>query len=831
MSLRVHLLDVGKEEYADAVLIEFDETTVMIDGAHPGDHDGSEGHDSIPDQLKAILEHNPPFKVSMLIVTHAHQDHIGCLPKLVEDGILKAEWALAVDPDLGWGIGVDSRPPDPLNPKVKRIVAALREEPRTEGTDDQTMQQFMIDAANLETKYRNMLTKLKNQGTKVVHFGQEDPADLVNAFQEIGLKILGPAQSQVLKCAEIIGGVTHDAIQIVSDLFQQDASRDQVSTYRELIEGGLDSLDVSRPGPPINLQSIVTQFEYQGRKLLFAGDMQFADPQVSNDFIKTKVQELRNKIQQEAPYDFVKLSHHGSDNAFDQDFFDDLGQTPLFGICAGEDSTKHPHVDILNLLKANKDHIQWVRTDHNGLSTISFVDQNVPEIEIAEGVINDPIPNSTDLPGKTTEEEITTKPVVSQIQVQESGIPSIVEVIAKIPHAKTRVTITVDVEPQSGSVGSFAVPSRSGDLPAIQIASGRQLPPLLFVTSKDALSKNIGVAECEYLLKAFRRQGKRIYDALPEGIKKPIDAFALVRQELQKFPSAQGIVILGGYDVVPSQIVECLESADRQALRDNSDPDDFIVWSDEMYGDKDNQGFPELPVSRIPDGKSADLMFAAVQAPNRKLSKRSSGIRNIARPFAETVFKNIKQQNEKLIVSAPSTFQNQTKAGLSADRLYLMLHGDYIDSTRFWGEETDDNLEAINIGNLPDQCGNVVFTGCCWGALTVDTPAGRLIQGRPYGIKSLESSIGLNFLRRGVTAFVGCTGAHYSPLEYPYQYFAAPLHVSFWRNYIENQSPAKALFDAKMEYFKNIPHGQEGQLARAIEYKVWREYTCLGLGW
>ncbi|MCI0611851.1 MBL fold metallo-hydrolase [bacterium] len=831
MSLHVHLLDVGTQEYSDAVLIEFDNTTVLIDGAHPGDHDGSPGHDSIPAQLKAILEHDPPFQISLLIVTHAHEDHIGCLPKLVEDGIVKADWALAVDPDLGWGIGVDSLPPDPMSPKVKRLVAALREEPRTEGTDDQTLQQFLIDVVNLETKYRNMLTKLKNQGTKVVHFGQDDPAELVAAFQQIGLKILGPAQSQVLKCAELIAGITHDAIRIVSDLFQQDANRDPVSTYRELIEGGLDSLDVSRPGPPINLQSIVTQFEYQGKKLLFAGDMQFADPQVSNDFVKTKVQELRDKIQQEAPYDFVKLSHHGSDNAFDQEIFVELGQTPLFGICAGENSTKHPHVDTLNILKANQDHIQWVRTDHNRLSTISFVDQNAPQIEVEEGDINDPVPNSVDLPGATTEEEETTTPVVSEIKVQESGIPSIVEVIAKIPHTKTRVTITVDVEPHNGNVALPALTSRRDELPTVQIASGRQLPSLLFITSKAALSKNIGVAECEYLLKTFRQQGKRIYDALPEGITKPIDAFALVRQELQKLPAAEGVVILGGYDVVPSQIVDCLESADRQALRDNSDPDDFIVWSDEMYGDKDNAGFPELPVSRIPDGKSADLMFAAVQAPNKKISKRNGGIRNIARPFAETVFKNIKEGTEKLMISAPSTFQNQTKTGLAADRLYLMLHGDYIDSTRFWGEETDDNLEAINVGNLPDQCGNVVFTGCCWGALTIDTPAGRLIKGRPYGIKSLESSLALNFLRRGVTAFVGCTGAHYSPLEYPYQYFAAPLHVAFWRNYIQNQSPAKALFDAKMEYFKNIPHGQDGQLARAIEYKVWREYTCLGLGW
>jgi len=250
-----------------------------------------------------------------------------------------------------------------------------------------------------------------------------------------------------------------------------------------------------------------------------------------------------------------------------------------------------------------------------------------------------------------------------------------------------------------------------------------------------------------------------------------------------------------------------------------------------MYGDRDNQGFPELPVSRIPDGKSAEILFAAIQARNQKFTKQHGGIRNIARPFAEVVFKKIKKGEEKLMVSAPSTFQSHGKNGLAADNLYIMLHGDFVDSTRFWGEETDGNLEAINIGNLPDRCGSVVFAGCCWGALTVDTPAGRLIEGRPYGIKSFESSLALNFLKRGVTAFVGCTGAHYSPMEYPYQYFGGPMHLAFWRNYILGSPPSKALFDAKMEYFKNIPHGQEGLLSRAIEYKAWRQYTCLGLGW
>ena len=102
----MHLLDVGPEEYGDAVLCEFGETTVLIDGAHPGNwKDKGDDHPSIQRQIAEILKQNtPPYRVSLLIVTHAHLDHIGCLPALVEQELIAPEWALVADPDLGWGI-------------------------------------------------------------------------------------------------------------------------------------------------------------------------------------------------------------------------------------------------------------------------------------------------------------------------------------------------------------------------------------------------------------------------------------------------------------------------------------------------------------------------------------------------------------------------------------------------------------------------------------------------------------------------------------------------------------------------------------------------------
>ncbi|MCA1605657.1 MAG: MBL fold metallo-hydrolase [Acidobacteria bacterium] len=94
---------MGPDEYGDAVLCKFGNKTILIDGAHPADAEGKGGHPSIPDQLGKLLDQEPPYRVSLLIVSHAHQDHIGCLPKLVQDDLLRPDWALIVDPELGWG--------------------------------------------------------------------------------------------------------------------------------------------------------------------------------------------------------------------------------------------------------------------------------------------------------------------------------------------------------------------------------------------------------------------------------------------------------------------------------------------------------------------------------------------------------------------------------------------------------------------------------------------------------------------------------------------------------------------------------------------------------
>ena len=329
---------------------------VLIDGAHKGDQE------MIAQQLRELL--GGSTHVDLLIVTHAHQDHIGCLPHLVKNGVLTAKWALVADPGLGWGRSGEE--PPPVDAKVSRVVAALREEVPSEDFEN-----VLLDAVTLEESYADMLAKLAADGTKVVRYGRDSHAALVRAFRSIGLKILGPSETQLLVCAETIADRTRDALGAAQHM---DAAQSDIELYRALLESPRDSLDASdRPGPPINLQSVVTRFKVGDVKLLFAGDMQFADPQVGDPRLRSELDKLRAAIRREAPFALAKLSHHGSPNAFN---LDDLGDTPLVGICAGAESKDHPHRDVLRVLESAKDHLQWMRTDRNGRCTITFGARN-----------------------------------------------------------------------------------------------------------------------------------------------------------------------------------------------------------------------------------------------------------------------------------------------------------------------------------------------------------------------------------------------------------------------------------------------------------------------
>jgi hypothetical protein len=391
-------------------------------------------------------------------------------------------------------------------------------------------------------------------------------------------------------------------------------------------------------------------------------------------------------------------------------------------------------------------------------------------------------------------------------------------------------TVTPPREAQESGRGDSARKRRGvtpNTRPSLRLAGGRSLSPLLFVTDRSRLGANIGADAAERAIAAIREAGHGVLDAVGGAGAGSDEIAGEVIAQLK--PEHVGVVLLGGYDVVPAKRTSAIP-LDTRAVLGGFDPDDFFVWSDDLYGDTTGEGLPDLPVTRIPDAGSRELVFAALQASPANPPGEPFGVRNVRRPFADRVFSVISPH--ELLRSEPTTPLNVQPSQMASASVYLMLHGSYQNCGCFWGEkETGGTIEAVNRTDLPETARSVVFTGCCWGALTVRPRACDVQPGAGLQPLPASESMALGYLRAGAVAFVGCTGCHYSPTEEPYDYYGGPLHMAFWQGMASGLAPAEALWEAKMAYAANIEEKHKTPTNIAIASKTLKQFTCLGLGW
>lgn len=445
-TFKVHLLDIGtgqSHKYGDCILCQFGEVSVLIDGGHSNDAE------IILPQLRMLLDQNQAVHVSLIIVTHPHDDHIGSLPQLVAQGDLTADFALLADPQNRWGNPGDTDNLFALRPgRMRSVAEALHEHDRSDMPDD-ALTSFIDNLGNLETRYRMMIRRLGELGTTVVRLGNAEDAaamaQLLNNFAGVGLKVIGPTAEHLAECGRLVHGNTDAAFEELDNLFAVDSPVDVANIYRSLVAAPADAAPRNRGA--INLQSIVTSFRFGGQRVIFGGDMQFADPQVDSQLLIDGVAQMRADISADAPYTFVKLCHHGSDNAFDAEILEEHGDSALFGISLGDARGDHPHPDVLELLDENRERIDWVRSDRNGLVTITF-GPHAPDISLTRGVIDDPTTNTDD-------EDFVSATVSGEggaaagpvVRVQSSGSAS--EIYAKLPPNATRFNFSVELAPTS----------------------------------------------------------------------------------------------------------------------------------------------------------------------------------------------------------------------------------------------------------------------------------------------------------------------------------------------------------------------------------------------
>ena len=847
-----HFLDVGATRYGECTLVRFGDLAVLIDGSHEGDFEPKAGHASIPEQLAEIFGHAPPFTITLLVVTHCHADHIGCLPRLVKEAVINPSWALITDHKLGFGRGeFDGDAPDRVTERTRALAAALREEDASDMTD-QELQDFIDVAANIEDKYAEMVKDLRNKGVKVIEYrGRPLPSQLVALLAPTGMKLLGPTDDQLLLAAAQIAGTNQDAADAVDAAVRADQDLSDVQLYRRLVQ--LDKFDDFRNprGAGMNCQSITLAFGPPGERVLLAGDMQFTEPNVSGaDQI---VADLRSKVSQDGPYRLFKTTHHTSHNGQDQDFLKQLGNPELIVHSGGRNDATHPDPGTLTMLKRRSRSLptMFARTDRNGRITVQPHKQGADAIDVARGRLNNFTSNADDQAEAEPEERSSSEETRS-VTVQPRGQGGAAQVIiVNLPDHPVNLSVAgvaIIARPATSTSQAMMTPPErrlpsvpdTPPLPprpqprsslSVRLAAGRTLPKLLFVTHSERLAANIGRQEAAAAIAAINDARQPLCDlsrVTGDGANK-------VRELLQGDDKLVGVVIAGGYDVVPAPIVDVLPPKLREALKANADrdPDRFIVWCDESYGDLDGDHVAERPVSRIPDARDADLFLTALQPKDLRPAQRF-GIRNILRPFADRVWNSV-AGNGPLQISEAFLSSWTTVAQTSSACQYFMLHGSDADATRFTGETEDGSgyTQAFLRDKVPEKFDGVVFSGCCWGALSVSEKA---MNAKPLRVPSprvAERSIALSYLKAGANAFVGCTGAHYSgPDLDPQDNYASALHEMFWLQLPRlSYSASMALFAARRFYAESIAadHRDPSDIARRLKNRA--QFTCLGLGW
>ncbi|HEY9044631.1 MAG TPA: MBL fold metallo-hydrolase [Ohtaekwangia sp.] len=828
--MEIHLLDMGTTKYGDCILITNNKKSILIDGGHPGDDS------RIASQLKKLLKQNPPFKPDLLIVTHCHSDHIGCLPALVAAGDLQPKMALLADPKIGFAENGTAGASD----AQKTINVALQEEDHSDLPDDE-LEQFLFDAARLQDKYADMIKTLKKslKGSLFFYTGVDDPnvKKVENNFKELGLKILGPTKGHLKLCADLLKkSKASDLIDNFSDITDDVEPSSLGEIYRTLTrkiaQDAIGEQDRPGPGAAKNDQSIVVSVSSDGWSALLTADMQFAKAEVPG--LSEEMKSLLKKVNDQGPYDFIKLSHHSSYNGLDDKLLGLWSEsTQLFAHSGGTNDTTHPDPGVLDILKAKKGSLNYARTDRNGLISVIKKSGEL-QMAISKGRFNDFTPNTKkDEAAKVETKEPTATTGFAQPEVevfQQESTSGIVEVITKVPHESTRVTITIDIDAQKKKTRTI---DQTFSVNRISNTDHTRYTGLLFVTCSDKLELNIGKQEASGIMKFLT--------SIPGASSVNVGATWTLNQIAEAVhgklgKATKGVVVVGGYDVIPAQQLDVLDLDLRRRVVDDGyegyDADDFIVWSDDYLVDIDGDSVPEYPLSRIPDGRSAELLVNAFKANPHNAGMRF-GVRNIARPFAESVYSLIPGPLGVNIGISKHFSPKQVQPNSASGSVYFMLHGSDTDGTTFWGEEDGGSpYEAFNIANVPNAAnGTIVFSGCCWGALTALPIASRKPANVSIRPRTPEQSLALSYIKAGALAFVGCTGSHYSPSKKPYKYFGQPMHDFFWQGIKDGYSPSLALFKAREKYASGMPFADNQSFNEAVEMKIFRQFVCLGVGW
>jgi hypothetical protein len=262
------------------------------------------------------------------------------------------------------------------------------------------------------------------------------------------------------------------------------------------------------------------------------------------------------------------------------------------------------------------------------------------------------------------------------------------------------------------------------------------------------------------------------------------------------------LLIVGDPDVVPFAVLP------------NPTNDGDVLFTDDVYGDNDHDdlGVPDIPVARIPDGWSLDLLLTQL-SPSNVPAGGDFTLANSKRPHADGVATQVFGADRALLWSLPTRHAEVNQAQVDVRHSYFMLHGGSWDTSVWWGEE-DVYPDAFTVAEASSQ--GIVLSGSCYGSYTF--------------YRTPENSITLSFLNSGARSFVGSTGITYSPLWTPGPNPTGPMrhdavfHEAFLSAVERGEAPLAAFMQAKQEMANLCRLGD----STGAELKMLHEFIYFG---
>jgi hypothetical protein len=368
-----------------------------------------------------------------------------------------------------------------------------------------------------------------------------------------------------------------------------------------------------------------------------------------------------------------------------------------------------------------------------------------------------------------------------------------------------------------------------------QLAGGRDLPPLLFITCSAALT---GFGETLATLQEAIPAPHRIVVLPDDG--DPEALAGIISDAARNGDAPAGVVLLGGYDTLPARLVRAIGDDLLPDVSMQEEIDHYIAWNDDHYGDLDGNGLPEVPVSRIPAGVNLRRALHASAPADAPARPPWRAVRIDTFDYADSVYQGLKQAGTcPMLNFGPATAHLIKQDGIAAERVYFACHADYSSPAIF---KTFQGIPVVKARQVPDADGSIVLAACCYSATTVNvSPLHASTAGlqRPAHLRA-DQSLALTYIDKGARAYVGFTALLWIPKSSPFGYFGAPLHRMFWENVTgKGIPPARALFEAKAEFILNTPYaspegaGNSAAVATstAKHLKDYWAATCLGLGW